>query len=139
MRELMLTLHFIGLAMGLGTGFANAFLGSATKKMSPDEATKFKLHSLVISNMGNIGIVLLLVSGFYLITPYWKVLESMPWLMVKLALVAILIVLIVFINIAVKKAKQGDAERQFKKTAILGKFTLIVALAIVAVAVVVFR
>jgi hypothetical protein len=27
MREVMLTFHFIGLAMGLGTGFAHAFLG----------------------------------------------------------------------------------------------------------------
>jgi hypothetical protein len=56
-----------------------------------------------------------------------------------LALVAILIVLIALINIASKKAKQGDAERQFKKTGVLGKLTLIVSLAIVIVAVVVFR
>jgi uncharacterized membrane protein SirB2 len=139
MRELMLAFHFIGLAMGLGTGFAHAFLGSATKKMSPDEAIKFRLHSLVLGNMGHIGITLLLISGFYLMTPYWKVLTSMPWLMIKLALVAILIVLIALINIASKKAKQGDAERQFKKTGVLGKLTLIVSLAIVIVAVVVFR
>jgi uncharacterized membrane protein len=139
MREVMLAFHFIGLAMGLGTGFAHAFLGSAAKKMSPDEATKFKLHTLVIGNMGNIGIIVLLISGFYLITPFWKDLASMPWLMVKLGLVAVLIVLIALVNIAAKKAKQGDAENQFKKTAVLGKLTLIVALAIVGVAVGVFH
>jgi hypothetical protein len=38
-----------------------------------------------------------------------------------------------------KKAIQGDEKRQFKKAAVLGKLTLIVALAIVAVAVGVFR
>ena len=107
--------------------------------MSPEEATKFKLHTLVIGNMGNIGIVLLLISGFYLITPFWKDLASMPWLMVKLGLVAVLIVLITMINIAGKKAKQGDAANQFKKTAVLGKLTLIVALAIVGVAVGIFH
>jgi uncharacterized membrane protein len=139
MREVMLAFHFIGLAMGLGTGFAHAFLGSATKTMSPDEAIKFRLHTLVLGKMGHIGIALLLISGFYLITPFWKVLGSMPWLIVKLALVAILIVLIALINITGKKAKQGDAEKQFKKAAVLGKLTLIVALAIVAVAVGVFH
>ena len=28
MRELMLVIHFIGLAMALGAGFANIFLGA---------------------------------------------------------------------------------------------------------------
>jgi uncharacterized membrane protein len=139
MREAMLIFHFVGLAMGLGTGFAHAFLGAASAKMQPDEATKFRLHSLVISTMGNIGIVLLLISGFYLITPYWKVLDTMPWLIAKLILVAILVVLIALINIAGKKAKNGDAERQFKKMKTMGKMTLILALAIVVAAVMVFR
>lgn len=32
MREVMLIFHFIGLTMGLGTGFAHAFLGAAVTK-----------------------------------------------------------------------------------------------------------
>ena len=135
----MLALHFIGLAMGIGTGFANAFLGAAAKKMQPEEALKFRMNTLVISTMGHIGIGLLLISGFYMITPYWKVLTSMPLLMVKLGLVALLITLIAFIDIAVKKAKAGDAARQFKKLETLGKLTLLTAIAIVAVAVATFK
>jgi len=45
MREPMLILHFVGLTMGLGTGFAHAFLGMATAKMSPEEVVKFRVHS----------------------------------------------------------------------------------------------
>lgn len=139
MREVMLVLHFIGLAMGLGTGFAHAFLASATAKMNTDESTRFRLHSLVLSKMGNIGLLLLLISGFYMITPYWKVLPSSPLLIVKLLLVLILIIFIGMISIAGKKAKAGDAERQFRKLQVLGKLTLIVAVAIVAVAVSFFK
>jgi uncharacterized membrane protein len=139
MREVMLIFHFIGLAMGLGTGFAHAFLGGATAKMSADEAIKFRVHSLVLGKMGHIGIALLLFSGLYLVTPYWKILPSYPWLIVKLVLVMILIVLISLINIAGKKAKQGDAERQLKKMQAMGKMTLITGLAIVIVAVIVFH
>jgi uncharacterized membrane protein len=139
MREAMLIFHFIGLTMGMGTGFAHAFLGSATTKMSNEEATKFRLNTLVLGKMGHIGIALLLISGFYLITPYWKVLTSTPLLMVKLALVLVLIVLIAMITIAGKKAMKGDAEKQFKKMKTMGKLTLIISLAIVIVAVNIFH
>ncbi|MES1218455.1 MAG: hypothetical protein ABUT20_23310 [Bacteroidota bacterium] len=139
MREVMLVLHFIGLTMGLGTGFAHAFLGSITSKMTADEAIKFRLHSLVLSKMGHIGITLLIISGLYLITPYWKVLPAMPLLIVKLSLVAILIILISLIGIAAKKAKNGDAAVQLKKMETLGKLTLITGIAIVIVAVNIFH
>jgi uncharacterized membrane protein len=139
MREVMLILHFLGLTMGLGTGFAHAFLGAATSKMSPEEAIKFRLNSLVLSRMGHIGIGLLLISGFYMITPYWKVLSSFPLLIVKLSLVAVLIVLIALLGIATRKAKNGDAINQLKKMELLGKLTLLVGVAIVIVAVNVFH
>jgi uncharacterized membrane protein len=139
MREVMLILHFIGLTMGLGTGFAHAFLGSIANKMSAEEALKFRMHSLVLGKMGHIGIALLLISGFYMITPYWKVLSSMPLLMTKLSLVVILIVLISLIGVAAKKAKNGDAAAQLKKMETLGKLTLLVGLAIVVVAVKTFH
>ena len=67
MREVMLILHFIGLTMGLGTSFAHAFLGIATAKMSAEEIIKFRLHTMVLSKMGNIGIILLVISGLYLL------------------------------------------------------------------------
>ncbi len=139
MREFMLILHFIGLTMGLGTGFAHAFLGRAVAKMTADEATRFRLHSLSLSTMGHIGISLLVISGLYLITPYWKILPSSPLLILKLSLVLILLVLITLINISAKKAKQGDADVQLKKMAQLGKLTLITGLAIVIVAVAIFH
>lgn len=139
MRETMLIFHFIGLSMGLGTGFAHAFLGSITKKMSKEEATKLRLNSLVLGTMGHIGIGLLLISGLYMITPYWKLLSTMPLLIAKLSLVLVLIILITLISQASKKAKNGDTEVQFKKMETLGKLTLIVGLAIVVLAVSAFH
>src|SRR6187551_1999586 len=98
MREIMLVLHFIGLTMGMGTGFAHAFLGIATSKMSADEATKFRMHTLVLSKMGHAGIGLLVVSGLYLITPYWEILPSSPLLILKLTLVIVLLVILTLIS-----------------------------------------
>ena len=135
----MLILHFIGLAMGLGTSFAHAFLGIIISKMPDDEATKFRLHSLVLSRMGNIGIVILVFSGLYLITPYWKILPSSPLLILKLALVSILVLLIILINLLSGKAKKGNAEVQLRKMEQLGKMTLIIGLTIVILAVYIFH
>lgn len=139
MRETMLILHFIGLSMGLGTSFAHAFLGMATKKMAPEEVVKFRVHSLVLSNMGNVGIGLLVISGLYLITPFWSVLTSMPLLIAKLALVDVLIVLIIIINMLAKKARNGDAAVELKKMEKFGKMTLVIAITIVILAVSVFH
>lgn len=139
MRETMLILHFLGLTMGLGTGFAHAFLGKAAARMPAGDAKEFRLHTLVLSNMGHIGIFLLIISGVYLMTPYWKTVPSSPLLILKLSLVAILMVLITLIYFSVKKARNGDAENQLKRLQGLGKLTLLVGVAIVIVAVSIFH
>jgi uncharacterized membrane protein len=139
MREVMLVLHFIGLTMGLGTSFAHAFLGIATSKMSTEDATKFRLHSLVLSRMGHIGIGLLIVSGLYLITPYWTILPSSPLLIFKLTLVLVLVIILILINSSSKKARQSDAAGQLKKMEQLGKMTFIIGLTIVVLAVYIFH
>ena len=139
MKEAMLFAHFIGLTMGLGTSFAHAFLGAAIAKMTPEEVIKFRVNTLALGRMGNIGIILLVVSGLYLITPYWQVLTSMPLLMAKLALVIVLASLIAVLNSYAKKAAQGDAEVQLKKMEKLGKMTLLIGLTIVVLAVSIFH
>ena len=50
MRNLMLIVHFIGLAMGVGTGIANFFLGRAASKMDKSEALKFIFNTFVLKN-----------------------------------------------------------------------------------------
>jgi uncharacterized membrane protein len=139
MREVMLILHFLGLTMGLGTSFAHLFLSGATSKMSADEAGKFQLRTLALTRMGHIGLALLLISGLYLITPYWKVISSMPMLIVKLSLVALLITLISIISIAARKAQKSGSPDAMKKIIPIGKVTFIVGIAIVIIAVYVFR
>ncbi len=139
MKDVMLILHFIGLTMGLGTSFAHAFLGVATSKMAPDETTKFRLHSLALGRMGHIGLALLLVSGLYLMTPFWGMLSSMPLLILKLVLVIVLAILISLLSMLAKKARSGDAEVSLKKIEQLGKMTMLLGLAIVFLAVYIFH
>ena len=139
MREVMLILHFIGLTMGLGTSFAHAFLDKLISKLEKEEATKFRLQVMVLSKMGYIGISLLIVSGVYLIIPYWSSLSQNPLLIVKLILVFILAILILLIGRGTKKAYKENAEGNLKKIEPMGKLTLIIGITIVILAVNIFH
>ncbi|MEJ2195113.1 MAG: hypothetical protein P8X73_09695 [Ignavibacteriaceae bacterium] len=139
MREVMLIVHFIGLAMGLGTSLAYMFLGIASSKMEEQEGQNFRLKTFALSRMGHIGLALLIISGGYLITPYWSILSAMPLLIVKLVLVLVLAALIGVISSYARKAKKGDAQSYFKKIETLGKLSVLTALIIVVLAVYIFH
>jgi uncharacterized membrane protein len=139
MREAMLIIHFLGLAMGLGTSFGYMFLGIAGSRLKKEEEKKFTINTFSLSNMGHIGIVLLILSGGYLMTPYWASLMDRPLLIAKLALVILLVILILMLNSAASKAKSGDFEKQMKKTETLGKISMFTTISIVVLAVLNFR
>lgn len=139
MKDAMLIIHFIGLAMGLGTSLAFMFLGMASAKMEETERLKFSLNILALSRMGHIGLTLLVISGIYLMTPFWRSLADIPLLVVKLVLVLVLGALVGIISANSKKAKAGDTAMYLKKIATLGRFSLLTALTITVLAVLVFH
>lgn len=136
MRDVMLILHFIGLAMGLGTAFAHAFIGFQAIKSTNNEA--IDLNSKALSQMGTVGLVLLIISGIYLIIPYWNALPFMPMLTLKLILVGVLILLLSMIHFYSRKALVNGANKS-KTVAILGKISLTTTLLILILAVLVFH
>jgi len=139
MRELMLIIHFIGLTMALGTGFSNLFLGTVASKLDPAERGSFISKTMVLARMGQIGLGLLLLSGFYLITPFWKVLGDMPLLIAKLCLVALLIILVSTSSIMARNAKKQGNPALMAKIKPLGILTFLTGITIVIVAVLIFR
>ena len=138
MRDVMLITHFIGLAMGLGTSFAMLFLGIAASKLDEAERGKFMINASFITKMGHIGLLLLFLSGGYLMTPYWAALGSMPTMIAKIVLFVVLGGLIGVMSSKLKKAKAGDMSQllTIKK---MGPFTLLTSLAIVVLAVLTFH
>ena len=139
MRDIMLMIHFIGLAMGLGTSFAHAFLGKTISALEKDEARKFRNQIKALSQMGSIGTILLLVSGIYLLIPFLPILFSLPLLILKLVLFIILVILIVLINQGAKKNYKNNTEDNLNRIELMGKFAMIIGIIIVIVAVNIFK
>ncbi len=95
--------------MAVGTGFANLFLGVAASKLEPAERRKFMANTMILTRMGHTGLGLLLLSGFYLITPYWKILGEMPLLIAKLSLVGLQVIMVSVLTVLAKRAqRQGN-------------------------------
>jgi uncharacterized membrane protein len=138
MREVMLIVHLLGLVMGVGTSFALLFLRFRTSKLDSTEAPKFAVNTLYLGTMGHIGLTMLIISGGYLMTPYWGLLSSKPLLIAKLSLVVLLTIFIIISGVAAKKAKKGDLT-VLKKIRKMGPFTLLISVAIIILAVLVFR
>jgi uncharacterized membrane protein len=135
----MLIVHFIGIAMGVGTSLAFMFLGIASSKLSKEEATKITLHNFALSKMGQIGLVLLLVSGGYLMTPYWGSLGANALLVIKLTLFVVLGAVIGMVGAKAKKAKLGDTDKHLNSIKTLGSFAMLLGLTIIVLAVLVFH
>jgi len=139
MRDLMLFVHFIGLAMAIGTGFANLFLGLAASKLEPAERGKFMSNTMILTRMGHTGLGLLLLSGFYLITPYWKVLGEMPLLITKLCFVGLQVILVSVLTVMVKKAQRQGNPAALAKLKPIGILVFFVGISIVMFAVLSFH
>jgi hypothetical protein len=63
MLDLWLILHFLGVALGVGTGFAMMTLGLSTRDMPPEDRGAFMRRASVIGLNGSIGLALLIGSG----------------------------------------------------------------------------
>jgi uncharacterized membrane protein len=108
MYDLLLILHFIGLAMGVGTGFAMLRIGFSTRNLPPAERGALFQKVSVLRLNGYTGIALLILSGL-------GMLASRPGLFAaaggyfhaKLTLVAAMVVLIGIMHVAMGRAKRA--------------------------------
>ena len=135
----MLIIHFLGLAMALGTSFSFMFLGMASSKLGKEEGAKFMFTASAVSRMGHIGLLLLFLSGGYLMTPYWKALGSNPLLIAKLSLFVVLGALLGIMSSKMRKAKANQSADQLASAGKLGPVAMIVGVTIVILAVLNFH
>jgi hypothetical protein len=140
-NRVLLILHFLGLAMGFSVSFSNMVMGALINKAAPGEKPVLARFPPAITRVGDIGLVLLWLSGLGLLFFKWGGLSSLgdlPWTFhLKLTLVVILTGLIGFIHSLQRKAMQGD-EAAAARIQAAGKAAFLTAVTIVVLAVVSF-
>jgi hypothetical protein len=135
-------LHFVGLALGVGTSFALLTLGAAAGDLAAEERTKFMLRAGALRKNGSYGLGLLILSGlgiFILRGPAEVMRWGGPAFHLKLTLVVILIGLFGYSQVLAKKVRLAGGGPLMPKLRTLGLVMLLVSISIMAAAVAAFK
>jgi hypothetical protein len=109
-NEIVLFLHFIGLALGLSVSFSNIAMSGIMAKAAPAERPVLARFPPVMARVGRAGLALLWATGLTMAYTRWNGIGSMPWQFhVKLALVIVLTVLVFYIHRQELLVQKGDA------------------------------
>ena len=136
---MMLFVHFLGLVLGMGAGVSNLFIGASNKTLSNEERPKFMLKLRALGHMGLTGIILLVVSGGYLASPYWSVIGSMPFFIAKLSLVVVLLILVVLIDLRWRGAVKNNGGPDLQALPRIGRFAFPISILILLLAILQFH
>jgi hypothetical protein len=108
--QTLMVLHFLGLAMGLSTGFANMVMAGLIDKAAPPEKAILGRFPPAMSRIGAIGLTLLWISGISIVMTRYGTFAILPRpFIVKLAAVVLLTLAVIYINVLMPKAQRGDA------------------------------
>ncbi len=143
MLSILLFLHFVGIALSVGTGFAYMALGMATKDMSIPERGAYMLRAFALSRNGRAGLALLLVTGIWMVMLLGgfaavSVKSGMAF-NIKMLLVLVLLVVFGFLESLIKKAKREKGGPVMAKIPKFGSALLLLGLSIIACAVLAFH
>ena len=106
----LLILHFLGLAMGLSTGFANMVMAGLIAKAAPAEKAVLGRFAPAMSKIGAIGLALLWITGIAIVQTRFGTFAVLPRpFLIKLAAVVLLTLSVIYIHILMPKAQKGDA------------------------------
>ena len=142
MYTTLLVLHFVGLALGVGTSFAFLTLGLAVRSLPPAERAAFMLRAFALSKNGSIGLLLLLVSGVAMLAvrgvgPTFAL--AGPLFHLKLTLVAVMLGPFGYLQVLMKRAKQQGGGPLMARIPKVGQVMLLLGLAVIVTATLAFH
>ncbi len=137
--EVLLVLHFLGLAMGLSVPFANMVMGGLLATAQPTEQPVLGRFPPRMSLVGKIGLVTLWLTGLLMFMQRGTPFSAMPWQFhAKLTAVVLLTILVGYIATLEKRAQGGDRAAAARIRDV-GKGTLLLAVSAVVFAVLTFQ
>lgn len=139
MNRVLLSLHLLGLALGLSVPFSNIVMQSLIAKAAPAEQPILGRFPPAMIRVGDIGLVLLWITGpILLFTKHNGFAGLSPAFHVKLTAVVVLTLGVGFIHGNMKKAATGDAAA-ISRVQTTAKVTLLAALTALVGAVITFN
>ena len=136
--QFLLVVHFLGLALGLSSGFANMVMAGLIAKAAPNEKAVLARFPPAMSRVGAIGLALLWASGLSIVYTRYGTFSILPRpFIVKFAAVVLLTLIVIYINVLMPRAQKGDAAAM-ARIQLLGKLTGPLAIIAIIFAVITF-
>ncbi len=121
--------------MGFATGFGNMIMAGIIAKATPEERRALMKFPPAIARVGDVGLVLLWLTGLTLVFVKWGGFGNMPGLFhAKLTAVVLMTLLIGFVHSQAKGIAAGDAAA-IGRVEIAGKSIFLLAVTAVVLAV----
>jgi len=141
-NDLLLFFHFVGLALTLGSGFATLRLSGEARKWSEEARGPLLVTVFSLAKNTSMGLGLLILTGLGMM--FYKGVGTVfawggPFFHAKLTLVVVLIGLLGYMQVAIKKARQNPDGGRLQKVGTIGRILLAVSLLVVACAVLAFH
>lgn len=137
--QVLLFLHFLGLALGFAVSFANMVMGRLISKAAPPEKAILGRFPPTMSKLGRIGLILLWVTGVALVYVKWGGFGALSWeFYAKVAAVVLLTITTEYIHWLEWLVHKGQMAAVARIEA-AGKVATILALAALAFAVLAFN
>lgn len=137
MNQILVILHFLGFALGLGSGVANMVVGIQVAA-APGDAPVFGRLMPIFARVGQAGLALLWITGLILVWSAYGGPGAMPPLFwAKIVAVLAMTALVVVMGLRVRRVQQGD-RRAALALPMLGRITGGVTLLILILAVYAF-
>jgi uncharacterized membrane protein len=138
LNQILLILHFLGLAMGLSVSFSGMVMQGLMAKAAPQERQVLARFPPRMVIVGHAGLGLLWLSGLALVYTKWGGFAVLPWQFhVKLTAVVLLTIVVGYITRLIKKAAAGDQAAVAQVQAV-GKVAFLLAVTAITFAVLTF-
>jgi uncharacterized membrane protein len=136
--QFLVTVHLLGMALGLSTGFANMVMAGLIAKAAPNEKSVLARFPPAMGRLGVIGLVMLWASGISIVRLRYGGFSILPQtFLIKLAAVVLLTLVVLYIQVLQRRVDTGDTAAM-ARIQTLGKLTGPLALIAIIFAVITF-
>lgn len=138
----LLAIHFLGLALGVGTSFALLRLGMASRDLDANERARFMIRAMAVSKNAGGGFVLSLLTGLgmlFMRGPASVFAAGGPAFHAKLTFVVIMAGVLGYSQVLTKRAREAGGGPALASLPKAGAALLFLGLAVLVCAVIAFQ
>ncbi len=139
MKDAFLLLHFLGLVIGTGAGFAVFVISYLAPKFPAAGRREVLIKLFPLRYISYFGLLLLILSGGALIGPLWPHVEQLSWFVSKMVFVAVIVAASILGAFQMHRAQRSADNNAFKLLGYAGKVSFVSSLIVVACAVFTFH